>query len=110
VLRLGSKEVISLTSESPLVGAINSESVYYRESKFQLEIGDKFLLYTDAILEIWDSDGVMMNKEHFISFLMKNSHLPNQELLEIIKMFGLIYSGNETFNDDFTMVGFEVLG
>jgi len=110
VLRPGSKEVISLTSESPLVGAISSESVYYRESKFQLEIGDKFLLYTDAILEIWDSDGVMMNKEHFISFLMKNSHLPIQELLESIKMFGLIYSGNETFNDDFTMVGFEVLG
>lgn len=110
VLRPGSKEVISLTSESPLVGAISSESVYYRESKFQLEIGDKFLLYTDAILEIWDSDGVMMNKEHFISFLMKNSHLPIQELLESIKMFGLIYSGNETFNDDFTLVGFEVLG
>jgi sigma-B regulation protein RsbU (phosphoserine phosphatase) len=109
VLRPGTKEVISLKSESPLVGAFSSKSVKYSEAKIQLQVGDKFLLYTDALLELWNRDEVMLNREEFISFLVDNSHLPIAELLESIKQFGLQYSGKETFKDDFTMVGFEVL-
>jgi sigma-B regulation protein RsbU (phosphoserine phosphatase) len=109
VLRPGTKEVISLKSESPLVGAFSSKSVNYSEAKIQLQVGDKFLLYTDALLELWNRDKVMLNREQFISFLVDNSQLPIKELLESIKQFGLQYSGKETFNDDFTMVGFEVL-
>jgi sigma-B regulation protein RsbU (phosphoserine phosphatase) len=109
VLRPGTKEVISLKSESPLVGAFSSKSVNYSEAKIQLQVGDKFLLYTDALLELWNRDKVMLNREQFISFLVDNSQLPIKELLESIKQFGLHYSGKETFNDDFTMVGFEVL-
>jgi len=110
VIRPGTKEIISLTSASPLVGAFSSESVHYSESKIQLEVGDKLLLYTDAILELWNADNVMMNRADFTSFLSNNSHHPIAELLERIKLFGLSYSGKETFNDDFTLVGFEVLG
>lgn len=109
VVRPGTKEVISLKSESPLVGAFSSKSVNYTEAKIQLQVGDKFLLYTDAILELWNRDEVMLNREEFISFLVDNAHLPIAELLESVKQFGLQYSGKETFNDDFTMVGFEVL-
>ncbi|WP_296702892.1 SpoIIE family protein phosphatase [Algoriphagus sp.] len=109
LIRTSSKEVIALTSQSPLVGAFSSDSVIYTESKIQLKIGDKILLYTDAILEVWNSQDIMMNKEEFTSFLLKNSHLSIQELLESIKSFGLSYSGKTTFNDDFTMVGFQVL-
>jgi len=110
LLRVDSKEVITLTSQSPPVGAFSNESVNYTESKIQLEVGDKVLLYTDAILEVCNSDNVMMNKEDFTSFLIDNSHKPIKELLESIKHFGLSYSGQKIFKDDFTMVGFEVLG
>ena len=110
LLRADAKEVISLTSQSPLVGAFGNESVKYTESKIQLEVGDKVLLYTDAILEVWNADDVMMNKEDFTSFLITNSHKPIKDLLESIKSFGLSYSRHEVFTDDFTMVGFEVLG
>jgi PAS domain S-box-containing protein len=110
ILRPGSKEVISLTSESPLVGAISSDSVTYSESKIKMEVGDKFLLYTDAILEIWDSEKKMISREYLISFLVDHAHLSIKDLLESIKLFGLKYSGEKTFKDDFTMVGFEVPG
>lgn len=110
VLRSSTKEVISLKSEGALVGAFSSKSVKYSESQIQLEVGDKFLLYTDALLELWNRDEVMLNREEFISFLVDHSELPISELLESIKQFGLQFSGKETFNDDFTMVGFEVLG
>jgi PAS domain S-box-containing protein len=109
LIRSSLNEVITLTSQSPLVGAFSSESVNYTESKIQLKIGDKVLLYTDAILEIWNSEDVMLNKEDFTSFLIKNSNQSINELLESIKSFGLSFSGQPTFKDDFTMVGFEVL-
>ncbi|MEN2282137.1 SpoIIE family protein phosphatase [Algoriphagus sp. SE2] len=110
LIRSDSKEVITLTSQSPLVGAFSSESVNYTESNIQLKAGDKVILYTDAILEVWNSNDVMMNKEDFTSFLIKNSDRPIAHLLESIKLFGLSYSGQKSFKDDFTMVGFEVTG
>lgn len=110
VLRHSSKEVIAITSQSPLVGAFSSDSVEYKEAKMQLKEGDKFLLFTDAILEVRNSEEVMMSKEEFIEFLIDNSHLPIDTLLESIKKFGLSYSGKNSFTDDFTLVGFEVLG
>ena len=110
LLRADSKEIIALTSQSPLVGAFSSELVNYTESKIKLEVGDKVLLYTDAILEVWNADNVMMKKEDFTSFVIKHSHQPIKDLLESIKSFGLSYSGQKIFNDDLAMVGFEVLG
>ncbi|MBN3519241.1 SpoIIE family protein phosphatase [Algoriphagus lutimaris] len=110
LLRPSSKVVTPLTSESPLVGAFSGDSVNYRESKIRLEVGDKIILYTDAILEVWNSDNVMLNKEDFISFLIENSNQPIHDLLGRIKSFGLNYSGQKTFKDDFTMLGFEILG
>lgn len=109
VVRPGAEKVYSLSSGGPLVGAFSADSVNYTQSKIQLEVGDKFLLYTDAILEIWNSEDVMINREDFIAFLLSNSHLSIEDLLQSIKTFGLSYSGKKTFDDDFTMVGFEVL-
>lgn len=110
VVRPGGKEVISLSSQSPLVGAFSSDSVTYTESKIQLEVGDKFISYTDAILELWNIDDIMLKRDDFTSFLSNNSHLSIQDLLKSIKSFGLSFSGKKTFNDDFTLIGFEVLG
>lgn len=109
VVRPGAEKVYSLSSGGPLVGAFSADSVNYSQSKIQLEVGDKFLLYTDAILEIWNSEDIMINREDFIAFLLSNSHLSIEDLLQSIKTFGLSYSGKKTFDDDFTMVGFEVL-
>ncbi|WP_373398453.1 SpoIIE family protein phosphatase [Algoriphagus halophilus] len=110
VLRPATRQLFPLISESPLVGAFSSDSVNYKESEIQLEIGDKLILYTDAILEVWNSEDIMLDKEDFITFLINNSHSPIDDLLGKIKSFGLKYSGQETFKDDFTMVGLEILG
>lgn len=109
LIRSASNEIITLTSQSPLVGAFSRGSVNYIESKIQLEVGDKVILYTDAILELWNSEEVMLSKDHFTSFLRNNSHQSIDDLLKDIKSFGLSYSGQKSFKDDFTMVGFEIL-
>ncbi len=109
VLRQESNEIISLTSEGQLVGAFRNEFVNYTESKIQLKIGDKLILYTDAILEVRNSMDVMIKREAFTSFLINNSHRSISDLLNSVRAFGLNYSGKEFFNDDFTLLGFEVL-
>ncbi len=109
VLRQESNEIISLTSEGQLVGAFRNEFVNYTESKIQLRIGDKLILYTDAILEVRNTMDVMIKREEFTSFLINNSHRPINDLLNSVRAFGLDYSGKECFSDDFTLLGFEVL-
>ncbi|MDZ7646744.1 MAG: PP2C family protein-serine/threonine phosphatase [Cytophagales bacterium] len=52
ILRPGSMELLPLTTKGSPVGVLKSTMVNYSESKIQLEVGDKFLLYTDAILEV----------------------------------------------------------
>jgi serine phosphatase RsbU (regulator of sigma subunit) len=109
IIRPGSKELLPLTSKGSPVGVLKSTTVNYSESKIQLEVGDKFLLYTDAILEVRDEAEVMMSSDMLTSFLINNAHRSIDELLTSVKVFGLRYSGKKTFGDDFAMVGFEVL-
>jgi sigma-B regulation protein RsbU (phosphoserine phosphatase) len=109
ILRPSSMELLPLTTQGSPVGVLKSTLVNYSESKIQLEVGDKFLLYTDAILEVRNEADVMMSNAMLTSFLIKNAHSSIDELLTRVKMFGLSYSGKKTFGDDFTMVGFEVL-
>ncbi|MBK8291542.1 MAG: SpoIIE family protein phosphatase [Flammeovirgaceae bacterium] len=109
ILRPSSMELLPLTTQGSPVGVLKITLVNYSESKIQLEVGDKFLLYTDAILEVRNEADVMMSNAMLTSFLIKNAHSSIDELLTRVKMFGLSYSGKKTFGDDFTMVGFEVL-
>jgi PAS domain S-box-containing protein len=109
VIRPSTKTIIPLKTEGQLVGAFSEDMVSYTEASIQLQTGDKLLLYTDAILEVRDAEGVMIKKDDFISFLLTNAHLPISDFLEKIKLFGLNFSGKNAFKDDFTMVGFEVL-
>jgi sigma-B regulation protein RsbU (phosphoserine phosphatase) len=109
ILRPSSMELLPLTTQGSPVGVLKSTLVNYSESKIQLEVGDKFLLYTDAILEVRNEADVMMSNAMLTSFLIKNAHSSIDELLTRVKMFGLSYSGKKTFGDDFAMVGFEVL-
>lgn len=108
VLRPSTKEVISLSSVGSLVGAFSNEKMAFEESHLQLEVGDKLLLYTDAILEVRDQKGRMMPQEQFFSFLVDHCDLAVDELLLRIKAFGLDYNGSMNFRDDFTLIGMEV--
>jgi serine phosphatase RsbU (regulator of sigma subunit) len=42
-------------------------------------------------------------------FLIANSTLPISELFDKIYQFGIDFSGKNTYDDDFTLVGLDVL-
>jgi PAS domain S-box-containing protein len=109
IVRPATKEVIPLCSEGSLVGAFPAETVSFGEETVQLAVGDKLLLYTDAILESRNENEEMMDLEYFRNFLLKNRDLSISDLLDEISTFGTEFSSDGRFDDDFILVGFEVL-
>jgi PAS domain S-box-containing protein len=109
ILRPEEKKAIPLTTGGALVGAFGKKDVSFSEERIGVQPGDKILLYTDAIIESRDSQNEMMGMDHFARFLGDRSASSMPELFDEIYRFGLEFSGRHDYDDDFTLLGFEVL-
>ena len=110
LLRAHTKEVKKLTTEGMLIGIFPNDHVNFGEEKIQLQPGDKILLYTDAIIEAFSKKGEMFDLKDLESILNEHIDLPIDQLLEEVYQHGLEFSGKSNYDDDATLVGFEVLG
>ena len=70
--------------------------------------GDKVMLYTDAIEEVRNKENEMINSTEFSAMLTANCTMPIANLFDTIYQFGLDFNGTQRYDDDFTLVGFEV--
>ena len=109
IIRPSTEELISLQTGSGLVGVFNSEQVQFNEKEITLHPGDRMFLYTDAIIEVKDQTNQMIESDEFMAFLKQNQEKPLADLFKSIHQFGCDFSGNLTYDDDFTLLGFEVL-
>ena len=109
LLRTRTKEVKKLTTEGMLIGIFPNDHVNFGEEKIQLQAGDKILLYTDAIIEAFSKKGEMFDLNDLESILHEHIGLPIDHLLDEVYQHGLEFSGKSNYDDDATLVGFEVL-
>ncbi len=109
LLRPKTKEVIRLTNKGTLIGIFKNDYAVYEESKMKMKVGDKVILYTDAIIEAFSEQGEMMEMSRLKDFLAQNINLPIDQLLEAVYNFGIEFSQKKAYNDDATLVGFEIL-
>jgi PAS domain S-box-containing protein len=109
IIRPASSELIPLKTKGGIVGVFKNEKIGYGESQIELLRGDKVLLYTDAIVEIRNEELQMIDSRDFADFLLLNCEFPINEIIDKIYQFGLDFSGKTKYDDDFTLVGFEVL-
>ncbi|MBF0276332.1 MAG: SpoIIE family protein phosphatase [SAR324 cluster bacterium] len=109
VIRPQTQEILNFNSDGPPIGVFSNQVTNYKETLFQLMPGDKFLLYTDALFEVVNSKKERLGIGNFESFLQKHYSTPIDELLENIYDFGMEFSEQEGFDDDVTMLGFEIL-
>lgn len=109
IIRPSTNELISLETAGSLVGVFKKELVQFSEKEIMLHPGDKVFLYTDAIIEVKDQANRMIETEEFLAFLTQNQNKPLDDLFQSLHQFGCDFSGNPTYDDDFTLVGFEVL-
>ena len=109
IIRYATSEAIPLVTNGSLVGAFKNDRIDYFEKEISLQIGDKLVLYTDAIIETRNKQNQMLEKGDFEDFLIANSSLNITDLFNKVYQFGIDFSGKPRYDDDFTFVGFEVL-
>jgi phosphoserine phosphatase RsbU/P len=109
LLRHKKNEVKQLIADGTLIGIFPSSYSNFGEKKIQLEPGDKIFLYTDAIIEAFSKKGEMLDLKYLQVMLQKHIDLPIDQLLEEVYQHGLEFSGEPSYDDDATLVGFEVL-
>ena len=109
IIRPKTKQAVPLTTNGSLVGVFKKDKVTYAEKEISLHVGDKLILYTDAIIETRNKRNEMVEMNDFVDFLISNSHLPLSDLFDKVYDFGINFSGKPAYEDDFTFVGFEVL-
>jgi sigma-B regulation protein RsbU (phosphoserine phosphatase) len=106
LLRSDTKKVVPLETRSSLIGLF--PELEATEKRVSLSTGDKVVLCTDAITEITDSNGKMFGVNGLTSFLEEHAGLAIENLVEEIYAAGLVHSGQNHYQDDFTLVGMEI--
>jgi serine phosphatase RsbU (regulator of sigma subunit) len=108
VLRPQTGEVLRLSTAGSLVGVFSGSGVEFPEKQIHLKKGDKVVLYTDAIYETLMSADPQAAFDPLEKYLRSNIHHPLGQLFEGLYRHGLQAVQLDQYDDDFTLVGFEV--
>jgi len=106
LVRRQTAEVIPLHTRGTVIGVL--DDIQLEEQRIQLETDDKVLFYSDAIVESINPAGEMLGVAGLQAFLAERGHLPLKALLDEIYAYGQEFSGQATYDDDFTLVGLEI--
>lgn len=102
-------EIIKLETDGSLVGLLPSHLAGFEDRQIQLHPGDRLLFYTDAIIESLNDDSEAFCLDRLTAYFLENSDVPIDKLMDELFDHVLAFSGNESFDDDVTMIGLEVL-
>ncbi|HOF00852.1 MAG TPA: PP2C family protein-serine/threonine phosphatase [Spirochaetota bacterium] len=96
-----------LKTEGFIVGMF--ENTKYYNIEIDIHSGDKFILYTDGIIEVFGENNEQYGKERFASNIesLKNNDI--EDLADGILAELLFFSKEPTFEDDLTLLLFEIL-
>lgn len=107
---LRGNEVIPLNENIGLpLGIFGGDISDFEGASVTLQKHDRVLLYTDGIIEIAPPSGELYGNSRLKEFLAENHELPLSELLDKVYHHALDYSQKEAFDDDITLVAFEIL-
>ncbi|MBK8501694.1 MAG: SpoIIE family protein phosphatase [Saprospiraceae bacterium] len=109
VIRPGTQEIIALSTGGTLVGIFSNDEMSFTEKSLQLKVGDQLIIYTDAIIDALDSIEKLDDKDHLKPFLLQNCHLPLEDLFRRLYRHGLEKMEKNSYKDDFTLIGLEVI-
>lgn len=118
VIKGKDQTVHELSTKSSLLGVFDASMAKFDEKVMQLNPGDKILMYTDALIEIQNIDGKYFGSDSLEKFLSDESSQTIAPLLEQLYQNGLAFINSDNlsdaktkkyaYNDDMTLLGFEV--
>ncbi len=109
VIRPKTNDLFHLLTGGIVLGVTGNKAAEYQEETFQLEPGDKLLLYTDGIFEVANTEEVRLGKKGLKKFLLERIHLSIDILVEELYRYGLQFPEKDQYDDDVTLIGLEVL-
>uniref|UniRef100_UPI003D81AE81 SpoIIE family protein phosphatase n=1 Tax=Trichloromonas sp. TaxID=3069249 RepID=UPI003D81AE81 len=102
IWRCGTKACERLDAEGLILGI--KTDVTFEEKQVKLQSGDILLLYTDGITEAENREGGFFGEERLCAILNENNHLPPQEIINTLLDQVRIFSGQQNFKDDVSLV------
>ena len=76
----------------------------YGESQIRLESNDLVVCYTDGITEPENEYGEMFGEERLIDLVVRNAHLPEAEIADLIVEAVRQWTSSEELQDDMTLL------
>jgi PAS domain S-box-containing protein len=104
--RVGDGSTRLLEAKSPVLGPF--DGLPFAQQTVRLAPGDKVLLYTDAVVEATRADGELWGVQGVCSFLDRRGDVGVEALVQEVYAHGLAFSGQDQYEDDFTLVGLEI--
>lgn len=80
----------------------------YEEHEFNLETGDRFILYSDGIIECPDKKGRRFSAERLMKIIKKNSVFPLHNFIADLEKSICEWNGSKEFDDDISLLAFEM--
>ncbi|MCX8000469.1 MAG: SpoIIE family protein phosphatase [Leptospiraceae bacterium] len=103
-LNKNTKEIVEHKSPGRLMGVY--ETLKTKNLKISLNANDRFVLYTDGVLEIINKHEIPFGEENFKRFLLETSHLGVEQMREIFLLKLQEWQGSYTLDlpDDVTLI------
>jgi len=80
----------------------------YEEHEFYLESGDRFILYSDGIIECQNNKGITFSTERFTEIIKNNKGLPLHNLITDVEKSLKEWKRGGEFDDDISLLAFEM--
>ncbi|MBF0240114.1 MAG: SpoIIE family protein phosphatase [SAR324 cluster bacterium] len=109
LIRPSTNEILHLKTRGLGIGMFSHETSHYEECKIDLLPKDKILLYTDGITEVFNEKEQMFGVLNLKHFLLRHADQRMEILLDQLVNHLRDFSGKDTFEDDVTLVGLEVV-
>jgi len=105
ILILDSKNNLKtkVSSNNLPLGVVDNEMLKPKLEKIKVETGDRIFMYSDGVVETFNSEGDIYGQERFEKCLLKFAHT-NSDTLEILKEELNNFRGNVEQKDDVTMM------
>ena len=110
LMRHATREVVQLHGEGTPLGLAAPDKAALATDVVDLEIGDKVLFQSDAILEIENDQRQPLGFRRLQRFLVDKTALAPEALLGAIYDQGLAFGQRDRYADDVTMILLEVTG
>ncbi len=107
VYRKKSGEFFELMAKGKPLGWFNNIKI--EEKEFQLESGDRLILFTDGITECVDIDKNLFGDDRFKEFITVNRDHSPEKFCNLLLAHLREFSQSDKFDDDLTLVVFDVL-